>query len=83
MDFIPSINPNTGRPCMRPVPKYEGCCCFQCGLLVGPESNPDCACDMGPIYEKDACSACPKKGFCEVPEKPELYSDPTAREESK
>jgi len=49
------------------------CCCLDCGQLTGPESQPDCACDGGPIFNEEMCSVCPKKSFCDVPKYPLLY----------
>lgn len=56
--------------------KHTECCCFKCGKMVDATSEPDCACEDGPIFDAEACGACPKKSFCEVPAYPELYEPP-------
>ena len=52
---------------------HTDCCCFNCGGLVDETSNPDCACDGGPVYHKSVCAACPKGSFCDVPKNPKDY----------
>ena len=45
--------------------KYESCICYLCALHVR-NVLPDCACDNGPIYDRDACMQCPKRHYCDV-----------------
>jgi hypothetical protein len=52
---------------------HTDCCCFQCAGMVDAASNPDCACETGPVYSRDVCKACPKASFCDVPKNPQDY----------
>ena len=55
---------------------HKDCICFHCAALTKTHT-PDCACNSGPLYVKETCSACPKRSFCDVPKNPHLYTAET------
>lgn len=57
--------------------KHIFCCCFNCDELKANPENPDCACDMAPVFNEEMCGNCPisiyNGGYCHVPRHPDLY----------
>ncbi len=53
--------------------EYQRCCCYHCETMNNEKSEVDCACDDGPVYNREQCMDCPKRHFCDVTKLPQNY----------